>query len=52
MTRAGSVVESRIIRIGMAISVSARATKVGPVSNSWTTPTKMSSMKPGLYRAR
>lgn len=44
--------DSTIIRLGIAIRVSANATKVGPVSNSCTLPARSSSMKPVLYKAR
>ena len=47
-TRAGSVMESTIIRIGIAMSARKMINKVWVMSNSKTTPARMSSMTPGL----
>ena len=42
--------ESSIIRIGIAMSVRKTVNNVWLMSNSKTTPARMSSMTPGLYR--
>ena len=52
LARAGSVMESRIIKIGIATLVSAKTTKLWLMSNSKTTPARMSVRAPGLYRWR
>jgi hypothetical protein len=52
LTRAGSIVESRIMRIGIAKDAMNMVNNVGLMSNSKTTPARRLSMTPGLYRAR
>jgi hypothetical protein len=48
--RAGSVMESITIKLGIAMSVRKAVNNVWLMSNSKTLPARMSSMTPGLYR--
>jgi hypothetical protein len=50
--RAGSIMESITIRIGIATSVRKAVNNVWLMSNSKTAPPRMSSITPGLYRAK
>ena len=52
VTRAGSVIDSTIMRIGMDMRVSAEVEKGWERSNSKTRPSRMSSMTPGVKKLR